>query len=445
MVLSKEELGRISRQIVKSMRIGRRYNSEGIKKAQKKFPWIERFIKKYGGKVINPKNIKDFKLTEDVIKELTHPKYGPLLGRRGKGDKFLVRDKIGESVRIVYHPENWELARALIIEIVRNGAHPSWIPYSNSLEKEIMENSTKESLEEFTPFSEASANNLDVRIRIEDDEDPEWKKGIPTWKFQIGRDVSQYLMELMDKRKQRWLVLGWPFKSVARYYKKPFSWYSRMLFDSLKESFSARTLKTAEYYWKNLLGKNNIRIVAEDGTDLFLSIKGRKILKDIGRITDEMLKTGDLGLNLPSGEVFCAPIENSANGFIIFEKIFIPGHGFVEGLELTFKGGKITNFKAKKNGDKFEKFLKENTESTKTIAELGIGCNRKAAFSGYILTDEKIFGTIHIAIGNNTGAYGGKNKASAHLDMVKDMIKSKGSLYVDGKLVMDRGKPLLQN
>ena len=439
-MLTKNEIKKLAKQVVKSMRVGRKENKRGIALAKRKFPWIERFIKKYAGKTIDPKNVRDFKLTEAATKELAHPKYGPLLGKRGK--KFVVRDKIGECIRIWYHPENWELTKEIALEMIRAGAHPSWAPAYNVLDKEVMRYATRESIEELPELALAQVDALDVRIAVENDEDPEWKKGIPTWKFQASQDVSQYLHEILDKRQQRWLVLGWPFASVAKYYGKTSEWYSKMLFESLKESFSKNTIKTATYYEKKLKGSDKVRIVDDRGTDLTLSVKGRHILKDIGYITDEMVEIGDLGLNIPSGEVFCAPIETSTNGKILFDRIFIPGIGFVEELWLTFKKGKIVNFKAKKNQEKFAKFLKENTESTRVTAELGIGCNKKAAFSGYILTDEKILGTIHIAVGNNTGAYHGKNKASAHLDMVKDMKKGNAKMYVDGKLIMDKGLPV---
>ncbi|MEM2974139.1 MAG: aminopeptidase [Candidatus Micrarchaeia archaeon] len=437
----KKEIQRLAKQIVVSMRIGRKYNKKGIEKAKRKYKWIERFVKKYSGKTINPKNIKDFNLTDEAIKELSHPKYGPILGKR-KGKKFLVRNTIGESIRILYHPDNWELTKAVIIEIIKAGAHPSWMPMTNLLDKELLKYATRESLEELPEISVAMANALDVRIAVENDEDPEWKKSIPTWKFQASRDVWQYIHQLLDKKKQRWLVLGWPFPSVAKYYGKTPEWYSRMIFNALKESFSKKTAKIAEYYAKVLKSADKVRIVDDRGTDLILSVKGRRILKDIGYITDEMIKLGDLGLNIPSGEVFCAPIETSTEGKIFFDKIFIPGYGFVESLWLTFEKGKVVDFKAKKGQERFAKFLEENTESTKVTAEFGIGCNRKAVFSGYILTDEKIFGTIHIAIGNNTGAYHGKNKASAHLDMIKDMRKANAKMYIDGKLVMDKGLPV---
>jgi aminopeptidase len=84
--------------------------------------------------------------------------------------------------------------------------------------------------------------------------------------------------------------------------------------------------------------------------------------------------------------------------------------------------------------------LDANVGDKDRIAEFGIGANPAAEYVGETIVDEKIFGTVHIAIGNNTGAYHGKNKASSHLDIIKTM--SKGSrVFVDGKAVMVDGKP----
>jgi len=111
---------------------------------------------------------------------------------------------------------------------------------------------------------------------------------------------------------------------------------------------------------------------------------------------------------------------------------------------LEFKDGKVVRYSAEKGEENFTKFLDANTGEKDRIAELGIGCNSGAEYTGgSIIVDEKIFRTIHIAIGNNTGAYHGKNKASSHLDMIKSMVH--GQLFVDGELIMERGEPIHLN
>jgi len=109
------------------------------------------------------------------------------------------------------------------------------------------------------------------------------------------------------------------------------------------------------------------------------------------------------------------------------------------GLTLKFKNGKVTSFTAKRGKDHLTKFLRANTGEKDRIAEFGIGMNRKAKYTeGDILIDEKIFKTIHIAIGWNIG-YRGKNKASSHLDFIKPLQNCNGKVYADGRLVLDKG------
>jgi aminopeptidase len=435
--MDKREIKAIAKLIVKSMLIGKKENP-GIKAAMRKYR-IARLLKRY--KKYIPKEV----MQKSLMKELMSPKYGPLIVKRKIGNRelYVIKDKVGESVRITYHPENWKLAKEIALEVIKAGAHPSWTCSYSELEKEIMTISKIENLEELPSHTKALLDSIDVRISIEDDDDPTWERGIKSWKFKAGMDVRQYLHEILDKRKIRWVYVGWPFDKVADYYGVGRKWYRKMIFDSIKESFSKETVELANFYERALKGGDKVQIVSidkRDPTNLEFRIKGRKILKDIGYLTPEGIKKGDVGLNIPSGEVFCAPIEDSANGTIFFEKIFIHGKGFVKDLYLEFKNGKVIHFEEKDKERNFEKLLKENTESSRIIAELGIGCNKGAKYSGYILTDEKIFGTIHIAIGNNTGAYGGKNKASMHLDMVKDMSNCR--MYIDGKLIMDKGLPV---
>ena len=105
-----------------------------------------------------------------------------------------------------------------------------------------------------------------------------------------------------------------------------------------------------------------------------------------------------------------------------------------------FKKGRVVDFEADEGAENLKDFLDANTGDKDRIGEFGIGCNPGAEYTGgSIIVDEKIYGTLHIAIGNNTGSYHGKNKASSHLDLIKDMRG--GVVEVDGVKVMEDGKP----
>ncbi len=437
-MLSRVQLKNIAKQVAQSMLIGRKRNGQGIAQARKVFPRIDSFLSAHAGRVLSEKQLSSAGVTPRIRDKLLYPDWGPILAKRGNG--YAVRDTIGESVRIRFHPDNWPLARELILECTRRGAHASFTDSDSAFARELMEESSVESLEDFPALSQSMLKSVDVTIYIEDEDDPEWKRGLSLAKLRAGQEVGQRAHEILDDRKVRWLVLGWPFEKAAKEFGMKLPEYSRMLFASLEESFSRRTRETVSYYERVLSGADHVHIVHEDGSNLHLRVTGRPPLKDVGYLSRDEVRKGDVGLNLPSGETFISPLETSANGRITFEHVHVHGHGFAHGLTLEFKNGRVEKYWARSGRKFLDDYLAENTPSTRTIAELGIGANRAAKFSGYLLTDEKIFGTIHIAIGNNTGAYHGKNKASGHLDMVKDMTR--GKMFVDGRLVMSGGKPL---
>ncbi len=438
-MLSKSRLKRIGKLVVDSMLIGRKRNAEGIAAAKRFYPKIEAFLNRNKGKVLSIKELARQGVDAKLVEKLARPDLGPILARRGAG--YAVRDDLGESVRLRHHPDNWPLAREIILECGRRGAHAYWTSADSEYYRQSIQESTLEGLEDFPEMTRSNLKSVDVTLYLEDEDDPVWKRGLSPSKLMAGQDNGQRAHEILDDRKVRWLVLGWPFPKTAREFGLSGKAFSGMLFRSLEESFSKRTRDTVHYYERELSGADEVRITHQDGTDLSLRVKGRPVLKDLGVLTREGIeKDGDVGLNLPSGEAFISPLETSANGTITFPHVNVYGHGFTHGLTLRFRNGRVQEYWAD-SGKKFlDGYLAENTPSTRVIAELGIGANRAAKWSGYLLTDEKIYGTLHIAIGNNTGSYHGKNKASGHLDMVKPM--KDGLMTVDGRKVMVKGAPV---
>ncbi len=163
-----------------------------------------------------------------------------------------------------------------------------------------------------------------------------------------------------------------------------------------------------------------------EGVDLKFSIKGKNSIADKGEE------------NMPGGEIFMAPVRESLNGWIKFEYPAIRSGKEVNDIELRFENGKVVSANASKNED----FLKEmlNTdENASYVGEFGIGFNFKVnKFTNDLLFDEKIGGTIHLALGSAYKQNGGGNDSAIHWDIVKDMRKSK--IILDGKVVQDRGR-----
>ena len=154
----------------------------------------------------------------------------------------------------------------------------------------------------------------------------------------------------------------------------------------------------------------------------------RKWIGDDGIYT----KKGSFG-NLPAGEVFIAPLENKTNGTIIVDAS-VGGIGKVDkNIRIDIKDGFIDNIAGGKIAKSFKRLLKNKLY--KNVAELGIGTNYKAKITGEVLEDEKVFGTCHIAFGNNRH-FGGTVDVPFHVDFV---IRNP-TIYADGILIMDEGK-----
>ncbi|MGQ9759673.1 MAG: aminopeptidase [Candidatus Methanomethylicaceae archaeon] len=372
------------------------------------------------------------------------------LEEKRKMAEYLVRTsmRIGkkkggdfESVSILYNGTDSsckEFALMVEEECWKVGAYTLLREYSSVRNRLKYQFSPDESLKQMDPISKAVAETVDVRMFIGEEDDPAWSEGIHE-KVRLTAENRQKLYEIMDGRGVRWVYFGWPIPGAARAYGLGEERFREIFFNSMRASFAKELLDLCDFYSTALQGRENVRIVSED-TDLSFEIKGRPVIVDDGIISDKDVAMGDIGLNIPSGEVFVAPIETSAEGYITFPVVVIPGFGRLLNLRVTFEKGRVSFFEAQEGADRLKAFFESNTGEIDRIAELGIGCNPGAEFTnGCIIVDEKIYKTIHIAVGNNTGSYHGTNKASAHLDMIKDM--QGGQLYVDGILVMDRGVP----
>jgi leucyl aminopeptidase (aminopeptidase T) len=182
---------------------------------------------------------------------------------------------------------------------------------------------------------------------------------------------------------------------------------------------------------KAVLGKGKrVRVTSEKGTDIQFSIEGRSVHASKGLFH----APGESG-NLPTGETFLAPVEGTAEGVFIVDGSFA-GVGLMENsdIKLTVKGGVVTDIEGGENAKQLAEILAKVGGDAYNIAEFGVGTNESAQLSGLILEDEKVMGTIHIAVGDNMG-FGGNVKVPLHLDGV---VKSP-DVYLDGELIMKKG------
>jgi len=163
-----------------------------------------------------------------------------------------------------------------------------------------------------------------------------------------------------------------------------------------------------------LRGKSLVRVRDPNGTDLTFDIEGRHVGVETGTLEDCLLSGRDCEVEIPAGEVYVAPVEDSADGTLVVDEI---REHDIRGLELIFEGGRVQGFRAERGRDVFEDILEEAEGDKDRIAELGIGINYGMRPIGLTTFDEKALGTAHVAIGNNVHL-GGANEASIHMDFV---------------------------
>jgi aminopeptidase len=190
-------------------------------------------------------------------------------------------------------------------------------------------------------------------------------------------------------------------------------------------------------YWKStgaaqqdavdFLSSKEQVVLRGPNVDLTLSIKGRKFENSTGIY------------NMPDGEIFTGPVEDSVNGWVKFTYPAIHDGVAVEGAELTFSKGRVESAKAEKNQDYLLRLL-ETDQGARYLGEFAIGTNKDITrFTGHILFDEKIGGSFHMALGAGYPETGSRNKSAIHWDMICD-LRQDSEILADGQLFYKNGK-----
>jgi aminopeptidase len=236
-------------------------------------------------------------------------------------------------------------------------------------------------------------------------------------------------MERVFTFELKWVGCQFPTPALAQEAGMSLAEFEDFLFGACLLDWSAEGERMS-HYAKHFDEAEQVRIVAE-GTDLTLSLAGRNGIVDAG------------GANMPGGEFFFSPVEDSASGTVAFTEFPAVYAGReVNGIRLRFEGGKVVDAAAESNEDFLIEML-DSDDGSRFLGELGIGCNpRITRHMKNTLFDEKIDGTIHLALGNGLPDAGGKNVSQIHWDIVKD-LRQGGSLELDGKAVQESGKWLI--
>lgn len=356
--------------------------------------------------------------------------------------KTIINTNLGvkekDIVTISAGPKSLAFAEALAYEAAIKGAQPSIQYGSDKLALKTYRNINPKFLKNWPRLADVHSKLVDVSIVI-DDTNPFIARLLPQEKIEIRRKVIKPIRrreeERQRKKEMKAALIGFPTLEVAKAMKIPFSKLNKIFWDAMRADYQKIYQFNSSLIHK-LSGAKTITIVGEK-TNLSFSVKGRKFINACGIVE----KKGEIGyLNLPDGEVFTAPVENSVNGEIYFDLPCLYHYGKkVEGVYFKFKNGILIDYDIEKGLKAFEDVYKNASGDKNKIGELGIGTNPRAKLTGgLIIVDEKVKGTIHMAIGHNKH-FGGKNDSTIHWDFFKDMRKKGSRLYADEKLIIKDG------
>jgi aminopeptidase len=271
----------------------------------------------------------------------------------------------------------------------------------------------------------AEAEQTQAAVRITAPANTSDLAGVDPSRFARFARARAHVREAAMRR--RWCVSIWPTPALAQQAgmaTADYAWFLEcaMLLDRPDPVAAWRELSERQAALVERLGRAlEVRIEAE-GTDLRLDVSGRTWINSDGR------------RNMPSGEVFTGPLEDSAEGRVRFTVPTAPAGVDVAGVELEFGEGRVVEARAEL-GEDYLRAMLATDDGASRLGELGIGTNRGIdRATGEILLDEKIGGTVHLALGRSYPETGGVNQSAIHWDLICD-LRDGGRITADGEVI----------
>lgn len=246
------------------------------------------------------------------------------------------------------------------------------------------------------------------------------------------KPLSELMLARAAKKELKWVIANFPTHSLAQEGRMSLDDYTDFLVHACNLHLDDPVAK-----WKEIDEKQSkiadflntvekVHIIGED-TDITFGVKGRKWKSCAGEC------------NFPDGEIYTSPVEDEVNGEIYFDFPQIYHGNEANKVHLKVENGRVTDVKAEK-GEDYVISMFDMDEGSRGIGEIAIGTNEMIQeVTGNILFDEKIGGSIHMAIGASYPETGGKNVSGLHWDMIKNM-KNGGKIFADDKLIYENGK-----
>jgi aminopeptidase len=344
--------------------------------------------------------------------------------------------KQGEIVSIDGESAAAPLLSAVYEEVLKAGAHPVLNVSLDGQAAAYYKHASDAQLDWISPVSEWLLDHADVRIAIGASSNTRELSGVPPEKQMRRQAVTGELlgraMERSARGEFRWVYTLFPTNAYAAEAEMSLAdyedfYYGACLADdedplTAWRRASAETERLAEW----IEGHEEVRVTAP-GTDIVLGIAGRKFIPCDGRH------------NMPDGEFFTGPVEDSVEGEVSFHLPATIGGREVAGVRLRFEAGRVVDASAERGEEYLVKLL-DTDEGARRLGELGIGTNYAIdRGTREVLLDEKLGGTVHMAVGRSYPESGGVNESAVHTDLVCD-LRLGGKLVVDGAVMQEDGK-----
>lgn len=347
-----------------------------------------------------------------------------------KGDLVVINGSL-EAIPLVK-----ELAQA----VIRKGGLPTTFLQMPDIGEYMMTHGTDEQLEAINPFQEFMFEKADVLFSIEAPNHTRAMVSVDPARMSIAMKSHQHLMKRFIERittgELRWNLSAYPTRAAAQEANMSFLAYEKFIYeayglhldDPVAHWVNVRDQQTRYTAW--LADKSHVEVKGP-GIDLSFNIDGRSWVSCHG------------DKNFPDGEIFTGPVEQSVNGHVEFSyPNFYMGQQ-VDGVKLRFEDGKVVEASAEK-GEELLLSQLDMDEGARYLGEFAIGTNRYVQnITGSTLFDEKIGGTIHMALGHSLPETGGVNESGVHWDMVHNM-RDGGEIWVDGELFYQNGEFMVE-
>jgi aminopeptidase len=349
---------------------------------------------------------------------------------------YSTQVKEGETCLIEGPSPAEPLIAAVYEEVLAAGGQPVVSMSFDEQQSTYFERASDAQLDWISPLQTWAADDADCRIAIGADTNTRELSGIPPERQTKRRAATRHLMEKTMRRSaegaHRWVYTLYPTNAYAADAEMSLSefegfYYRACLADDSDplgawKRASEETRRLAD--WAN--GRSEVHVTAP-GTDIRLGVEARTFIPCFG------------DRNMPDGEFFTGPVEDSVEGEVSFHLPAMVGGREVAGVRFKFEGGKIVDASAER-GEEFLIKLIDTDDGARRLGELGIGTNYGIATgTKEILLDEKIGGTVHLAIGMSYPETGGVNDSAVHWDMVCD-LRAGGAIYADGELIHKDGE-----